>query len=87
MTSRNATIRALKELECMNEAMYEMERDETTEERSKVIWAELATRVWAAIYALQYMDKAPENRPEKYEEIMQAADMFDGVDDEDAERH
>ena len=70
-----AVIRARKELECMNEAMCEMEKDGTSHERRQVIWQELAARVWAGIYALQYMDKA--EKPDGYDEVMLSADAFD----------
>ena len=69
--------RALKELECMNEAMCEMDNPETSDERKAVLWQELCSRVWAGIYVLQYRDMPAHERPEHYEQIMKQADAFD----------
>ncbi len=84
--TNGAKIRALKELECMNEAMCEMEREGATAERKEVLWHELSARVWAGIYALQYMDMPKQERPGQYDDVMQSASMFDctgSIDDQD----
>lgn len=71
-----AVIRAWKELECMNEAICEIRNSKTSKERAELLHEELACRVWAAYYALQYMSH-PERRPDSYEEVMKSADAFD----------
>lgn len=76
--SSNTKISIQKELECMNEAMNEWHKKGTTQERKEVIWHELSARVWAAIYLIQYADS--ERKPANYDEIINEAFMYDGID-------
>ena len=65
--------------ECMNEAFYEMDMTEPSEERKRVIRHELSARVWAVVHLLHAVIERRELNDREMEAVNEAR-RYNGCD-------
>lgn len=84
MTERESLIEAQMHLECLNEAWLEFLEcfRDISPERKEVVREEISSRIWAAIYLIQYRNKPEELASEKVSGAIREANSFNGGDDE-----
>jgi hypothetical protein len=81
MTAEEKILEARMHLECLTEAWLEYTeafKDMTTE-RKAVVKEEIPSRIWAAIYLLQYMN-SPEFQSDRVQAVIREANAFNGGD-------
>ena len=79
MDADKLLIEAQMHLECMNEALLEIEFAKPSKERKRVINAELSARLWAAIHITQSVRLGREDK--ELIDTLREARRFNNVDD------